>query len=285
MDNLGCKIKITVVFFLIYGINISSSASERLYEYYNHSHLSLSLCYNYTDYNSKLIMKYKGVSSVLNEYIVTKIKDNELENKNLEIDIGCEIFGSHPSIEVTQSDSLNYIFIHSLPSLQYLVRVVNYFGSPSWEPFVIQAKNVDELMMTNDPALKCFNEILDKQVPRVDMTFFEDQKFKVQETGELSIVYYEDNLQLIIGKNNIGSDFGNPTPVRLINRYFIVRNDSIYVFNSIGDVINKFPTYRKESDLDGEFQMKSYSTWMNFYHWDKTKISYSYEKNRFYYLN
>ncbi|MCT4639491.1 MAG: hypothetical protein N4A72_17430 [Bacteroidales bacterium] len=271
---------IALTLFLL--MSFSSFGSERHYKDFHHSNLNLSLCYNYSNYNEKLILHYKGVSSILNEYIIKKIEDCELENKVFNIEIGCKYFSGHPSIELTISKYNYYVFIHDLPSLQYLVQIIDYFSLPTWESFVIQAKDTDELMVKNERALEIFNKILNKNVPTVDMTFFKNRKVKVLELGDLNINYHCDSLQLEISNLKLGSDLNNPSPVNLKDRYIVVMNNNLNVYNSTGELINNIPLKIKEGHMDSEYRMVAYSKWINLYHYDKAIISYSYEKNKFY---
>lgn len=259
-----------------------SFSTIREYENYCHSKLNFSLCYNQPDL--KTMWYYKGVSSVLNDYIENKISNSELEDKVFEIQIGCGLFGGHPSIEISQNSSKYFVFIHGLTDLKYLTRIIEYFAHADYDSFVINAKDTDELMRKNDNALKVFNDRLDNCVPNIDMSFFNDRVDTVFKLGNLRIDYSADKLEIYIDSKLIGSNFKIPCPVKLADNYIVNISDTLKVFNSKGKEINQFSTNKNDGESASDFKMNAYSKWMNFYYFEKPIISYSTNDNKFYRL-
>lgn len=261
---------------------LSSFSTVRVNENYCYTKLNFSFCYNQPDL--KTIWYYKGVSSVLNDYIENKIRNSELEDKVFEIQVGCWAFGGHPSIELSQNSSKYFVFIHGSTDLKYLTRIIEYFAYSDYESFVIEAKNTDELMRKNENALKVFNDRLDKCVSNIDMSFFNDRVDTVFKLGKLRIDYSDDKLQMYIDSKLIGSNFKIPCPVKLADNYIVNISDTLKVFNSLGKEINQFSTNKSEGEIDSDYEMNAYSKWMNLYYFDKPIISYSIKNNKFYRL-
>jgi hypothetical protein len=274
----------TIITILLVMSTLSSFSTVRVYENYCHTKLNLSFCYDASQPDLKMIWYYKGVSSVLNDYIENKINNSELEDKVFEIQIGCGIFGGHPSIEISQNSSKYFVFIHGLTDLKYLTRIIEYFAHPDYESFVIEAKDWDELMRKNENALKAFNDRLDKSVPNIDMSFYKDRVETVFKLDKLRIDYSVDKLKMYVDTRLIGSNFKSPCPVKLSDNYIVNVSDTLKVFNSIGKEINHFATNKSPGELDSNFEMNAYSKWMNFYYFDKSIISYSTNDNKFYRL-
>lgn len=261
-----------------------SFSTEREYENYCHSRLNFSFCCNASYPDLKTIWYYKGVSSVLNDYIENKISNSELEDKVFEIQIGCGIFGGHPSIEISQNSSKYFVFIHGMTDLKYLTRIIEYFAHPDYESFVIEAKDTDELMRKNENALVAFNDRLNISVPNIDMSFFKDRIDTVFKLEKLRIDYSADKLKMYIDSKLIGSNFKIPCPVLLADNYIVNVSDTLKVFNSLGEEINEFSINKNEGEIDSNYEMNAYSKWMNLYYFDKPIISYSAHGNKFYRL-
>jgi len=273
-----------VAILVILMSTLISSATEREYENYIHSKLKMGFCYNASQPDSKIFWYYKGLSTALNEFIENKIRNLELKDKVFEIQFGCRLFGGHPSIEISQSSSKYYVFIHGLTDLKYLTRIIEYFAHPDYKSFVIEAKDLNELMRKNENALKVFNDRLDKCVPNIDMSFFKDRVVRVFELDKLRVDYSADKLKMYINSRFIGSNFKMPCPVKLTDNYIVNISDTIKVFNALGEEINQLSTNKNAGELNSYFKMHAYSKWMNFYYLNEPIISYSSNENRFYRL-
>jgi len=274
----------TIIAILLVMSTLISFSTEREYENYCHSRLNFSFCCNASYPDLKTIWYYKGVSSVLNDYIENKISNSELEDKVFEIQIGCGIFGGHPSIEISQNSSKYFVFIHGMTDLKYLTRIIEYFAHPDYESFVIEAKDTDELMRKNENALVAFNDRLNISVPNIDMSFFKDRIDTVFKLEKLRIDYSADKLKMYIDSKLIGSNFKIPCPVLLADNYIVNVSDTLKVFNSLGEEINEFSINKNEGEIDSNYEMNAYSKWMNLYYFDKPIISYSAHGNKFYRL-
>ena len=261
-----------------------SYSTEREYENYCYSKLNFSLCYNASQPDLKTFWYYKGLSTVLNDYIENKIENSKLEDKVFEIQIGCGIFGGHPSIEISQNSSKYFVFVHGLTDLKFLTRIIDYFACPDYESFVIEAEDWNELKGKNENALIAFNNKLDKSVPDFDTSFFKNRVETVFKLNKLRIDYVDDQLKMYIDSILIGSDFKIPCPVMLADNYIVNVSDTLKVFDSIGNEINQFSINKSGAELDSDYIMKAYSKWMNFYYWDEPIISYSINENKFYRL-
>ena len=81
---------------IIFVFSVNAGATERAYHNYIYSNLNFSFCYNFTSHDPVEYLYYKGLSTLLNEYIKEKIENGDLDNKKLEIQAGCTLFGILP---------------------------------------------------------------------------------------------------------------------------------------------------------------------------------------------
>ena len=267
----------SVLFILCFSFN--SLATERVYNHYLHSNLNFSFCYNVTSYDPVEFLYYRGLSKVLNEYIIDKAQQKNLNSNKFEIQAGCTIFGGHPSIEISRNRNGNFIFIHGDTNLSQLVRIIDYFFSNDWASFCYDNDQVNP-----QSALKSFNKILDDRVRESDLGFFQNKKIIVWELSDLKIIYENDKMYYQFKDTRLNYKLYYPLPVKLGNRYFFVENDIIQVFEA-GKIILEESIPDLDDAMPYRYSMKAYKKWCNFYYEDKPVLSYSYAENRFYVIS
>ncbi|MCP3901406.1 MAG: hypothetical protein GY707_17005 [Desulfobacteraceae bacterium] len=267
----------TIVFAVFFSFN--SYATQRAHNNYIYNSLNFSFCYNLTAYDSVEYLYYKGLSSVLNKYIIDKAEKSGLNNKKFEIQAGCTIFGGHPSIEISRNKNSNFVFIHGDIDLYRLVRIINYFSSNDWESFCYDSNLVD-----SKTAIKTFNTILDHRVGRPQLDFFKNKKTIVWELSDLKIIYEHDDLHFQFKENKLDFKIDSPLPVKLGDRYFFVTNNIVQVFES-GEILleQRIPGF--DDTKPYRYSMKAYKDWVNLYYEEKPVLSYSFTENKFYKIN
>lgn len=266
-----------IVFILFLSFN--SHATERGYNHYLYSNLNFSFCYNITSYDPVEYLYYKGLSEVLNEYIIDQVQKRDLINSKFEIRAGCTIFGGHPSIEISRNRNGNFIFIHGDTNLFQLVRIINYFSSNDWASFCYNSEQV-----TPQVALKTFNKILDGRVGESGLDFFKNKKIGIWELGDLKIIYEDDQIHYRFKDTRLNYNIYYPLPVKLGDRYFFIKDDTVQVFEA-GKIIleEKIPGF--DDTMPYRYSMQAYKKWCNLYYESKPVLSYSYAGNQFYKIN
>lgn len=261
---------------IIFVFSINAESTERTYLNYTHSNLNFSFCYNLTSYDPLEHLYYKGLSTLINEHIIEKVQNGELDNRKFEIQAGCTIFGSHPSIEVSRNKNGFFVFIHGGTNLYQLVRVIDYFASDSWQSFCYDIEKTDPNI-----ALKTFNGILDKVIGSPKLDILKKRNIKVWQRGRLKIYFKSDALIYSIDDQKFDYKVSNPLPANLRERLFIVKNSTIHVIEE-----NKIVLEQTIPDFDDEmpyfYSIVPYKDWLNVYYGQEPVLSYSYEKNRFY---
>ncbi len=267
----------TIAFAVFFSFN--SYATERAHNNYIYNSLNFSFCYNLTAYDSVEYLYYKGLSSVLNKYIIDKAEKNGLNNKKFEIQAGCAIFGGHPSIEISRNKNSNFVFIHGDANLSRSVRIIKYFSSNDWESFCYDSK-----LVNSKTALKTFDKILDDNVGKSELGFFKNKKIIVWELSDLKIIYQDDVLHYQFKENKLDFKIGSPLPVKLGNKYFFVTNNIVQVFES-GEILMEQSIPGFDDTKPYRYSMKAYKGWVNLYYEEKPVLSYSFAKNKFYKIN
>lgn len=261
---------------IIFVFSVNAGATERAYHNYIYSNLNFSFCYNLTSHDPVEYLYYKGLSTLLNEYIKEKIENGGLDKKKLEIQAGCTLFGIYPAIEISRNKNGYFVFIHGDTNLNQLVRIVNYFASKDWESFCYNYENVSPKV-----ALKLFNTILDKVVGTPQLEFIENKSIKVWEVGSLQIMYKPDELFYQFNEKVLNFKPSNPLPAKLQDRYFYVINNKIQVVEEDKIILEQtIPDY--DDIMPYLYTIESYWKWLNVYYREDPILSYSYEKNRFY---
>jgi len=269
------KMKYLYSTIILFVFSVNSGATEREYHNYIYSNLNFSFCYNFTSYDPVEYLYYKGLTTLLNEYIREKIENGDLDNKKFEIQAGCTIFGIYPAIEISRNKNGYFVFIHGDTNFNQLVRIISYFVSSDWKSFCYDYENVNPKV-----ALKIFNTVLDKIVG-TPLLEFNKKSVKVWEVGSLQIMYKPDELFYQFNGNLLNFKPSNPLPAKLHNRYFyiihnkiqVVEEDKIILEQTIPDYDDIMPYY---------YRMESYRKWLNVYYRGDPILSYSYEKNRLY---
>lgn len=271
------KLIATLLLLSITATLSASDITERVYRNFKHAQLSFGVCYNYSDVNDKTTFKYKALSALLNTYIVERSKELRTANISFRVEVGCVVFGEPPFF-IEKNEKGFYIFIHGMPDLELLTRVVEYCFSPQWEETQIDTNfNYQEY----EPMRKDFLNKLDNIVPSVNLNNLRQQQIEVFQLGDLTIKYNDEKLILSIGGNKTPS-FSHPCPVQLKDRYFVVNDSILTVYNSQAKPIitqrlhiEKGYTleYYQLSVVDDEIQWSIFGNLI---------LRYNYKENQFY---
>lgn len=265
----------TIILFFLF--SNTALSTQRAHHNYLYDHSNFSFCFN-GHYPSDAVeyLYYKGLSSTLNEYIKSMTNKGYLENKKFEIQAGCEIFGGHPSIEVSRNKNGYFMFIHGSTNLYQLVQITNYFSSSAWQSFCYDIEKVNPVI-----ALKTFNTILNNVIGAPDLRFFSHKETTVWKLDNLKMIYQMDKLFYELNGMTLHFKPSSPLPVKLIGRYFFVNNGQIQVFEN-GTVVAEqmIPDYDNNEPL--LYTMEAYRKWLNFFYDGHPILSYSYHNNKFY---
>ncbi|MCB9198138.1 MAG: hypothetical protein H6600_06750 [Flavobacteriales bacterium] len=276
-------IRILGVIFLIV-ISIYSYGTQTVDLDYNYEYLDLHLTYNDGENKDgdRLEWHYEGLSKQLNEFLETKIKNGELDDKKFNINYWLYDVSTCDCcpIEISQNKNGYYLaVVGDELSLHRIVQIINYFSSNYWESFVCK-----EPKKYQDVADKTLFHILDKTVGDPDLSFFKSKSTTVFELNDLRIDYRNDSLVVSINGNQVKEKINfkgaSVPPVSLGEYYIVASYDSIYVYDGV-KVIN---SCSRQLINNGLSKMKSHNKWMNYYDEYDCVLSYSLEKNRFYYL-
>ena len=96
---------------IIFVFSVNAGATEKAYHNYIYSNLNFSFCYNFTSHDPVEYLYYKGLSTLLNEYIKEKIENGDLDKKKLEIQAGCTLFGIYPAIEISRNKNGYFVAV------------------------------------------------------------------------------------------------------------------------------------------------------------------------------
>ena len=235
-------------------LSATSFASQRVYENYQYPHLDLSYCFNYSNFDDKTIMYYEGVSQALNTYIGQLKEEGKLKNKKFQIQLGCESFGGHPEIEVSQNKHSYFIQIHGQSDLAYLSDLVDYFTKDSWQSFCI------DWQKTQATDMKAyFDNLLEKAVGKRKAA--SHAPISLWKEQYLEIIYEDDKLQLHHTEGNKIIPFNNSLPSVFSDFYFIQQDNEVVIFQKNGEKISQFAL---NSDWKG-FKTQNFSNWINIY--------------------
>ena len=264
----------SVLFILFFSFN--SHATERGHNHYLYSNLNFSFFYNITSFDPIEYIYYKGLSKVLNDYIIEKNQKKGTPDNRFEIRAGCTLFGGHPSIEISRNRNGNFIFIHGDTNLSQLVKIIDYFSSNAWASFCYDSDQVSPQV-----ALKTFNRIIDERVGKVNLDFFHNQKIIVWALSDLKIIYEDDKMYYQFEDTRLNYKLYYPLPVKLGNNYFFVKNNLIQVFEKEKLLLEEnIPGF--DDTMPYRYSMKAYKEWVNLYYEGKPVLSYSSAKNIFY---
>lgn len=271
------KLKTIIIIFLIFTINNSINASERNDTTFSYSNLELSICYNHSFICFNQLLYYRGVSELLNEYVKNKVKKDLLDNRIVSINIGCVDFGGHPSIEMYRSKHEYFVFIHDLPKLEYLVKIIDYFSHSDWKSFSYDLTKID-----NDIALKNFNKRMNNIIDKEDLSFFNDKSVIVFRLDDIEIKLKNETLSTYIFNVLQDKNFTQIPPIKFKDRYFLWSNNFIYVFEGI----DKYKSYKisGKNHCDNDTEIKKYSDWLNVNN-SGFSYSYCYSKEAFYVID
>lgn len=265
----------TIILFFLF--SNTAFSTQRAYHNYLYGYSNFSFCFNgHYPYDSVEYLYYKGLSSILNEYIMEKVKTGYVKNRKFEIQAGCEIFGGHPSIEVSRNKNGHFVFIHGPTNLYQLVKIINYFSASDWKSFCYNIETVDPII-----ALRTFNKNLNHVIGDPAPSFFNNKEKIVWELDNLKIIYRMDELFYELNGIELNFQPCSPLPVKLNDRYFFVNVGRIQVFEKGKIVLEQIiPDFDNTEPL--LYTMEAYRKWLNFYYDGSPILSYSYHNNRFY---
>jgi len=265
----------TIILFFLF--SNTALSTQRAYHNYLYPYSNFSFCFNgHYPFDSIEYLYYKGLSSTLNEYIISRVNNGSLKNRKFEIQTGCEIFGGHPSIEVSRNKRGYFVFIHGSTNLYQMAKIINYFSSNAWKSFCYNIEKTDPII-----ALSTFNTILNNVVEDPDLRFFDHKEKTVWELDNLKMIYHMDKLFYEIDGMTLNFQPSPPLPAKLKDRYFFVNNGRIQVFEK-GTIIleQMIPDYDNTEPL--LYTMEAYRKWLNFFYGGHPIFSYAYHNNRFY---
>ncbi|UCD30919.1 MAG: hypothetical protein JSV38_08830, partial [Desulfobacterales bacterium] len=199
-----------------------------------------------------------------------RVQESYLTNRKFEIQTGCEIFGGHPSIEVSRNKRGYFVFIHGATNLYQMVSIINYFSSDDWESFCYNVEKVNPII-----ALRTFKTILSNAIEDPDLKFFNHKEKTVWELDRLKMIYRMDTLVYELNGSTLHFKPSFPLPAKLKDRYFFVNNGRIQVFEK-GSIISEqvIPDYDNNEAL--LYTMAAYRKWLNFFYAGQPILSYEY---------
>lgn len=265
----------TIILFFLF--SNTALSTQRAYHNYLYRHSNFSFCFNgHYPFDSIEYLYYKGLSSTLNEYIISRVNNGSLKNRKFEIKTGCEIFGGHPSIEVSRNKRGYFVFIHGSTNLFQMVEIINYFSSNAWKSFCYNVEKTDPVI-----ALSTFNTILGSVIEDPDLRLFDHKEKTVWELDSLKMIYRMDKLFYELGGMTLNFQPSPPLPAKLKDRYFFVNNGHIQVFEK-GTIIleQMIPDYDNTEPL--LYTMEAYRKWLNIFYDGHPIFSYAYHNNRFF---
>ncbi|MEM6720237.1 MAG: hypothetical protein AAF611_13005 [Bacteroidota bacterium] len=141
---------VVALFLMLYAplIAVTACAERFIIE----EHINLYLCQNYSNYNETTTLLFKARAKVLNEYIATKIKDKQLQDKTFEIQLYDGIL-SLPHLELTQGAKGYFVSLSGFPSLEKLRIIIDYFSMPNWHSFSAESNATETIDVVIDNFL------------------------------------------------------------------------------------------------------------------------------------
>ena len=267
----------------------------------------------YFRYNARQLMGSEGrvpdmftVAVKMNTYVKQKIDDGTLKNKPVRYTIydldNTNITRKRFCIEIYETPNAYYINVnwglHFIVYFDYdeLVKVIDYFAYPDFEPFYCSILSEDNLPLSWDssPANLAVEILFNRINPLIDAVprnQDENKTYDVYVVDSLKIQYVDGQFRVKWGDEDLGMALKHPIsiPVKFRDRVIFADDDYLYVFENKNN-IKKIKTrwLLSEYIADGKstkLNIQIYSEWLNICKYDDTPIySYSYKKNRFYEL-
>lgn len=266
----------TCVFITVFILSTNVHASERGHMEFIYQNVHFGFCYN-SHYGRHEIraLYYKGTAAALNDYLEKRDHKKELMKKPFYITAGCYM-GGVPRLSIDKNKYHNLIEIEGATNLKYLIKIAEYFFTKNWKSFYDDPRLDWSL---REKQLQSFNKLLNREVGEVDLCFINKRRYKVFNLDLLEIFFENQELKVYLNKNELNISLKPPLPTKLGNRYFIVSDDSIVVYeNNIR--INKKKTPNVDDYINISF--KKSKGRLDLCQYEQPILSYSYEKNKFY---
>ncbi|MCL2682302.1 MAG: hypothetical protein FWE63_02295 [Bacteroidales bacterium] len=249
--------------------------------------ISLGLCQNYGRYGERTNLLFKARTKVLNNYIKDKIARGELEDKEFEIWISDPIYIR--GLFIGQENNVYSVSMsgYSFPSLDQLIRIVDYFTKPDWEPIAAYYERREN--ETEEAAEKRYEAEEQKVSDLFEATIEQIvyQPFIIWERDGVSLEYSGDRLKYVINGTPLPFKVNSTLPAKIHNRYLFFEREYIYVVQDMKII----KTHKIEFEdlwrfnLGEDYAIFTDSKWVNIC-WHSEEDSwfyrYSYDENEFY---
>jgi hypothetical protein len=266
-----------IVLLLLVASRDSEASNVACEDRFRFPNVNLSYCSNYGRRSDTEMLYYKGLAKALNAYIDHKREAGEagaLQGKKLEIEI--DFANGGPVINLSQGPSGYYVQFGpgSVVDLRQLLRIADCFASKNWRSFCPKWERKDPAI-----ALRTLNRILDREVGEPDMSFLAGSQTVVFELDDLQVVYEENRLFYVLAGRRLDLEPDDPTPVKLRDRYLFGSKGAVHVYENGSEILRRPCTYGVDN---GAPHARVFRSWVNIGNAGYPRLSYSYEKNRFY---
>lgn len=245
--------------------------------------LDLSFCSNYCRRSDTGMLYYSGLAEALSAYLVHLQERAAIQGKKLEIEAQPAFGNAGPAVCLTRSPNAFHVeFRYGYPAseacegisgLRDFVRIVDYFASSGWQSFCYDYRTVPCAT-----ALHSFERLLDREVGQPDMSFFEGRQTVVFKLDDLQIVDEGDRLFYVMAGRRLDLEPGDPTPVKVGERYLFGSRGAIHVYENGSEILRK--AWEHDPSL-GPFRAQASRTWVNLGYLEGPQLSYSAKENRF----
>jgi|CXWL01.1.fsa_nt_gi hypothetical protein len=231
------------------------------------------------------LLPIKGLASLLEQYIATQIERGERTPVRFEIfRLGTPTWAADGSVPcLTRSAYVVSIQTRDM-SLRNLVRLVEYSGSPLWQPFCDDSGDLRRTPGLVDQLEEQLDKLLNKVVGEPDLTFFAGRQAEVYRVGELAVIYRDGQLVYELAGEELGLTPQGFLPVHFGSRYVLQDGGDVVVLEAAAEVA-RYTLPRLEEDLacDGTVTVwaEVCAKWVNVACGSTAVLSYSAERHRF----
>lgn len=237
-------------------------------------------------FNPAFLLREKGFSLLLDEYIARLIERGELPEKRIHLD-GYGQLGSLPPVCVRRDREEFFIDHRGALDLRNLLRTIAAFGSPAWVSFCPGGPQGQYDPGKDALLLRSYEEILDRTAPELDLAAFRSREVTVYEVGTLRVIYRDGALIYEQAGQRLDLAPAGILPVELQGR-IIAPTAKGYVAIEGGRVIASHSDSGWEelaATCDDTPQAIAYRSWVNVHCGTKIFLTYSLEMNRFFTVN
>jgi len=255
-------------------------------KFFFEKHIILGVCKNHARGLSEATVYYKGVAKALNDYIALRIERGELKNKRFEVYMLDPIL-TRRHISLTQNQRAYFISTGEALGLNELMRLIDEFSQPGFTAIdlgIWKYEDEADYDRQNRQLDRVEKRLFGKKLLAEDTDFIKNKEYVIFDHNKLRIIYKNDEVKYFIEDNAIQiKPIGWPWIIR--DRYIFQECGVLKVYEDT--TLVKTFRYRDadgwECDyMDGEV----YDKWINFNcnRGGYEGYSYSYDKNRFYYV-